>query len=173
MIIKNFRAWALDWSIVSLIALLAQLLYPTVATASSKHTLIENQAISEYFAQNRHELASVREREDTLPIVPEKPATQAKRVMRVEATAYTNLASLTDASPDITASGTRVGFGQIAANFLPFGAKIRIPDLYGNQEFVVTDRMHSRYTNRIDVFLQSYGEARQFGVKRGLVIEIL
>lgn len=112
-------------------------------------------------------------REETLPAVPKKPLQQAKRVMPVEATAYTNLAALTDSSPDITASGTHVEYGQIAANFLPFGTKIRIPDLYGAQEFIVTDRMHPRYTNRIDVFLPTYGEAVQFGYHRSVRIEIL
>lgn len=174
MFIKNFRAWAVDWSIVSLIALLAQLLYPTVAAASPKHTLIENRAISQYLAENKHGFVSrIDVREDALPVVPEKPLPEAKRVIRVEATAYTNLAALTDSSPDITASGSHVGFGQIAANFLPFGTKVRIPSIYGNQEFVVTDRMHQRYTNRIDVFLHTYDEAREFGYKRQLVIEVL
>lgn len=83
-------------------------------------------------------------------------------------TAYTSTPGQTDDSPFIAASGKRVHDGMIAANGLPFGTRIKIPAVYGEKEFVVEDRMNSRYGyGRFDVWLDmSRDEARKFGVKR-------
>lgn len=166
---------ASDWVIVGLLALLAQFLYPATARSFEPETELKtNTAIHEYFKTNRPEFQSLTESQptDSMDQLPSVGYIPVKR-MTVEATAYTNLAALTDASPDITASGTRVGFGQIAANFLPFGTKVRLPDLYGDQIFTVTDRMNARYQHRVDVFLPTYTQAIQFGYKRHLAIEVL
>ena len=79
----------------------------------------------------------------------------------------------------------------IAANFLPLGTQVRFPEMYGNKIFTVRDRMNSRYNYdrlgyyRIDFYKAELGdngdidvkaskqEARQFGIKRGLKMEIL
>ncbi len=90
----------------------------------------------------------------------------------VSATAYSSTVDQCDASPFITASGTHVRDGIIAANFLPFGAKVKIPEMYGDKVFVVEDRMNQRYQSRIDVWMPSRGEALQFGV-RTVKIEVL
>lgn len=95
-----------------------------------------------------------------------------KRQMYVEATAYSSTAAQCDSSPFVTASGTRVHSGTIAANFLPFGARIKIPDYFGDQVFVVEDRMAQRFSNRIDIWRPSYSEAIQFG-KRNVRIVVL
>lgn len=91
-------------------------------------------------------------------------------------TAYNSEADQTDNSPCITANGFNVCEQEkgniIAANFLPFGAKIRIPELFGNKIFIVQDRMHPRYYNRIDVWMADKSDAIQFGVKLAK-IEIL
>jgi 3D (Asp-Asp-Asp) domain-containing protein len=75
-------------------------------------------------------------------------------------------------NPMITASGTYVREGIVAANFLSFGTKIRIPSLFGDRVFTVEDRMSSRYTNTVDVLVSSKQEAMSFGIKRAY-IEIL
>jgi 3D (Asp-Asp-Asp) domain-containing protein len=75
-------------------------------------------------------------------------------------------------NPMITASGTYVRDGIVAANFLSFGTEIKIPSLFGDKVFTVEDRMSSRYTNTVDVLVSSKREALNFGIKRAY-IEIL
>lgn len=83
----------------------------------------------------------------------------------VMATAYNSLASQTDSTPWITASGTRCREGVIAANFLPFGTKVKIEG-FGDQVFVVEDRMNKRYQERIDIWFRDYEDAIKFGVRK-------
>jgi 3D (Asp-Asp-Asp) domain-containing protein len=90
----------------------------------------------------------------------------------VEASGYSSTVDQTDDSPFITAKGTRVRPGIIAANFLPFGTVIRIPEIYGNRTFVVEDRMNTRYQNHIDIWFSERSTALQFGRKK-VVIEIV
>ena len=87
--------------------------------------------------------------------------------IRVLATAYSSTEDQTDASPFITAAGTRVHRGTLAANFLPFGTQVRI----GNTEYTVLDRMNSRYNGKyiVDLWFPTRAEAVSFGVQ---VIEI-
>ncbi|MFC1640468.1 hypothetical protein ACFL2D_00290 [Patescibacteria group bacterium] len=90
----------------------------------------------------------------------------------VNASAYSSTADQCSGDPFITASGTRVHWGTVAANFLPFGAKVRFPDYFGDQVFTIEDRTSTRYSDRADIWFPSRGEALQFGV-RTLRIEIL
>ena len=94
------------------------------------------------------------------------------KTMTVTMTAYSSTPDQTDGNPFITASGSHVHWGTVAANFLPFGTKIRIPDYFGNQVFTVEDRTARKYNQRVDVWFPTRGEAIQFG-KRTLRIEIL
>lgn len=84
-------------------------------------------------------------------------------------TAYNSEAGQTDDSPCITANGFNVckhGVEDtIAANFLPFGTKVKIPDLFGDRVFVVRDRMNKKHPNRVDVWMQERSDAIKFGVK--------
>lgn len=91
--------------------------------------------------------------------------------MTITASAYNSLAAQTDSTPFITASGTTTRHGVIAANFLPIGTRLKLPELYGDQIFIVEDRMNSRYTQRIDIWMESYDDARVFGV-RNVVLEV-
>jgi 3D (Asp-Asp-Asp) domain-containing protein len=88
---------------------------------------------------------------------------------RVVITAYNSEAGQTDNSPCITANNFNVcEYGvedTIAANFLPFGAKVRIPELFGGRVFIVRDRMNRRFTNRVDVWMIERPDAVKFGVK--------
>lgn len=95
------------------------------------------------------------------------------KVVHAVITAYTSTPDQTDDSPFIAASGKRVYDGMIAANWLPFGTKVKIPELYGDKIFTVDDRMNARYGyGRMDIWLDaSKTEARKFGVKR-LVVEV-
>ncbi len=92
--------------------------------------------------------------------------------MKVIITGYSSTTWQTDDTPFITAAGTDVRRGIVAANFLPFGTRIRIPDVYGNRIFVVEDRMHPRNHYHVDIWFENYWEAKSFGVKNAYV-EIL
>ena len=93
--------------------------------------------------------------------------------MDVLITAYSSTVSQTDSTPFITASNKYVEDGIVANNLLPFGTKIRFPELYGDKVFVVEDRMHRRKDdNRFDIWFNSYDDAVQFGVQ-ATYVEIL
>ena len=101
------------------------------------------------------------------------PSPRVVKRIKVVATAYSSTPQQTDDEPFITAAGTRVRDGIIANNLLPFGTKIRIPELYGEKVFVVEDRMHWRKGDyQIDIWFPSYWEAKNFGAKR-IYMEIL
>ena len=95
---------------------------------------------------------------------------------RYAMTAYNSEVGQCDDSPCITANGFNVcehGIEDtVAANFLPFGTEIRIPELFGDKILIVRDRMNARYTDRVDVWLLSHDNAIDFGVKYPM-IEIL
>lgn len=91
-------------------------------------------------------------------------------------TAYNSEPGQTDDSPCITATGFNVcEHGEedtIAANFLKFGTKVRIPELFGDRVFVVRDRMNKRHADRVDVWMKDRGDALKFGIKTAK-IEVL
>jgi 3D (Asp-Asp-Asp) domain-containing protein len=96
-----------------------------------------------------------------------------KTIISVVATAYSSTTWQTDDTPFITAAGTPVREGIVAANFLPFGTEIKMPEIYGDKVFVVEDRMNPRVNYRhIDIWFPSLEQATGFGAKR-IQIEIL
>jgi 3D (Asp-Asp-Asp) domain-containing protein len=132
---------------------------------------------------------------DGFPISQEKPVGKPKTVVKsswrpVEAkvstsskishqgyhsmTAYTSEVAQTDASPCITANGFNVcqhGVEDtVAANFLPFGTKVQIPELFGDRVFIVRDRMNRRYSERVDVWMKDKSDALQFGVRTAKIV---
>ena len=80
-------------------------------------------------------------------------------------TGYSSTPEETDDTPFITASGSHVRPGVVAANWLPIGTKIRIPEYFGNEVFVVEDRMHSRHADKVDVWFAEKTDARKFGLR--------
>ncbi len=110
-----------------------------------------------------------------------KKGTSAKKNVKtftVVATGYSSTPDQTDDSPFITASGTHVRDGIIAANVytkgqrIPFGTLVRIPEIFGDKVFVVEDRMNSRYTNNVDIWFPERNLAKVFGIKK-VTIEIV
>lgn len=89
-------------------------------------------------------------------------------------TAYTSEVAQTDASPCTTANGFNVckhGIEDtVAANFLKFGTKVKIPDLFGDRVFIVRDRMNSRYSERVDVWMKNKPDALRFGVRTARIV---
>jgi 3D (Asp-Asp-Asp) domain-containing protein len=104
---------------------------------------------------------------------PSNPESKIVKSLSVIITAYSSTPWETWGDPFITAAGTQVRNGIIANNLLPFGTKVKIPELYGEEIFTVEDRMHSRKGNyHIDIWFPSYWEALNFGAKK-TYIEVL
>ena len=105
------------------------------------------------------------------PIMPALAET-IHRLIEVDLTAYSSTEDQTDSTPFIAASGKYVYDGMVAANFLPFGTKIKIPELFGDRIFTVDDRMNRRYQNRVDIWFGDRTSAINFGIKKA-IIEII
>ena len=59
-----------------------------------------------------------------------------------------------------TASGVWPQVGHAAADHLPFGSKVTLPD---GRVLTITDRFGGGYDNRLDIFMNSEQECWQFG----------
>ncbi len=106
-------------------------------------------------------------------VVP--PAPKPDKTIAAVFTAYTSTPDQTDSDPFIAASGKHVYMGMVANNCLPMGTKLKLTFAdealqakYGGLEYMVDDRMNSRYgCNRFDIWLDApRKEAMQFGVRR-------
>lgn len=96
-----------------------------------------------------------------------------KKRIRLTVTAYSSTVDQTDGDPFTTASGAKVHDGIIAHNGLPFGTRVRFPDVFGDKVFVVQDRLHPRKGYYIaDMWMPSRQEAQQWGAPI-LTMEIL
>lgn len=101
--------------------------------------------------------------------------TRARSII-ARATAYNSLASQTDSTPHITATGTRTRPGVIALSrdllkVFPYGSRVRIQDLTGkynfrNRIFIVEDTMNKRKRNSVDIWMYRYRDAIQFGARK-------
>ncbi|MFH1286202.1 MAG: hypothetical protein ABII02_00425 [Candidatus Magasanikbacteria bacterium] len=110
---------------------------------------------------------------NTFPLSGEKEPAYTKWV---RATAYSSDPWQTDSTPCLPAMNFDMcehyeNYGledTIAANFLPLGTKVRLPELYGDKVFTVRDRMNVRYngTNRIDVWIGSETPENQEIIKK-------
>ena len=108
--------------------------------------------------------------EYTDPVIYHRPVysdEEPQRVMMVTTTAYSSSVDETDSTPFITANGSYVYWGVVASNNLSFKTRVRFPDQFGNQVFVVEDRMNARYNNVdiVDIWHPSKAEAKQYGAK--------
>jgi 3D (Asp-Asp-Asp) domain-containing protein len=81
-------------------------------------------------------------------------------------TAYSSTPDQTDSTPFTTANGMTVNENLVAANWLKFGTRVRIPALFGDKVFVVADRMNTRFNDRLDVWMPSRQEAMNIGLRR-------
>ena len=65
-----------------------------------------------------------------------------------------------------TASGAKAKEGYTcAANFVPLGSAIS----YNGHKYIVQDRMHPKYNRHVDIFMESYKKAIEFGRKEAKV----
>jgi 3D (Asp-Asp-Asp) domain-containing protein len=100
------------------------------------------------------------------------PVIEITETYKTTVTAYSSSVDETDDTPFTTASGERVRDGIVAANFLPFGTKIRIPEIFGDKIFVVKDRMASRHAEKVDIWFETKELAKAFG-RKNLIVEVL
>ena len=94
----------------------------------------------------------------------------APKMINVVVTAYSSTPDQTDSTPFITASNTRTRDGVIAANFLAFGTKVKIPGIFGDKVFTVEDRMAKKHDGKIDIWFPERVLAKRFGVQEADVI---
>ena len=94
----------------------------------------------------------------------------------VTATAYNSLPAQTDHKPNVGAWGDEIqpGMPVIAVSVdlielgLDRGTRVRVEGF--DEEFVVLDRMHRRWSNKIDIYMGNDVEAAQdFGERRLLI----
>jgi 3D (Asp-Asp-Asp) domain-containing protein len=96
----------------------------------------------------------------------QRAALADQNLKKVIVTAYSSTSDQTDSTPFISANGKFVYDGMVACNFLPFGAKVRFPEIYGDKIFVVEDRMAWYNSHKIDIWMPDRQTALQFGVKK-------
>ena len=93
---------------------------------------------------------------------------KVSQTYKIPITAYSSTVDQCDSTPCITANGFNLCEHNqedvIATNFLPFGAKVRIPELFGDRVFTVQDRMNARYYYRADVWMRTRESAKKFGL---------
>jgi hypothetical protein len=99
-----------------------------------------------------------------LPVIEAVPKPQAIYAFRSTVTVYHSVPWETDGDPWTTASGSRARDGVVAANCLPFGTKLRLPDLFGDKVFTVEDRLAPRKGCYIvDVWMEYSPSNKSFG----------
>ena len=167
------------------IVLLYQFAYSSVASAGVFDWLASNNEDQDPFVVEAMKENRLSYSEDiwqhmktVLEIEKEKIDLKVLSTHTVRATGYSSTPDQTDDTPFITASGTYVRDGIVAANFsingrrVPFGTLVRIPEIYGEKIFIVEDRMNSRYTNNLDIWFSERSLAKEFGSKR-VIIEVV
>lgn len=114
-------------------------------------------------------------------VYAKKPPVESKRYKVIWSdyrtfTGYNSDPWQTDDTPCIAANGFDVckhGIEDtVAANFLKFGTKIRIPEMFGDRVFTVRDRMNRRYPNSVDIWMIYKEDARKLG-RRTLKMEVV
>lgn len=93
-----------------------------------------------------------------------------QKTIRTVLTAYSSTPDQTDDTPFITASNTKVRDGVVASNFLAFGTKVQIPEIFGDKVFTVEDRMARKHGDKIDIWFPERHLAKKFGVREAEII---
>ena len=117
-----------------------------------------------------------------------KPATpvqetkiEIKKTIWVTATAYSSTPWQTDNTPCITATGYDVcnkteniiAVSRDLVRSLGYHRQVRLPALYGCDIFLIEDTMNTRFVNRIDIHHGSIKDAREFGLKRNVELQVI
>lgn len=163
--LKPVRAHAKNGSLIAFVAvILASVLVPRFANADME---LERVGLdSEVVAMIIGSMQNQTKAHGRLPVSDDAPP---RRHYTIPVTAYTSEVGQTDDTPCITASGLDVCDRDmenvVAANFLPLGTRLKIPELYGDRVFYVEDRMNARYHYKMDLWMKDLADAKAFGVK--------
>ena len=183
---KFIQGFGKFWLILAVFAVSVNILLPNYFVQAAYAQTDEVMLVSVndgYPASIMPEIAVKKASLATLPSASNKQAKVRRsnwvytgpKTLQVTSTAYTSEVGQCDATPFITASGYDLSNSEetvVAANFLPLGAKIKIPDMFGDRVFTVEDRMNARYNLRVDVWMKSKADALQYG-RRTVTIEVL
>lgn len=163
------RRHAIDLSVVSFVIVVgAYIFFPTIANADPIQEVesLDDATVELVIEAMQNETKS----HGTLPVAENAPA---RRHFTIPITAYTSDVAQTDSTPCITASGLDVCERNVenvvAANFLPIGTRVRIPELFGDRVFYVEDRMNARYYYKMDIWMKEIQQAKQFGIQYATV----
>ncbi|MFH1426506.1 MAG: hypothetical protein ABIG66_03700 [Candidatus Kerfeldbacteria bacterium] len=139
--------------------------FPTMSqTSNIMEVLQANDKAHEHVISGDAAAVSAEVSEPRLPEIELMPQPAAVRTYQSQVTVYNSVPWQTDGDPFTTASGSRVRDGIVAANCLPFGTKLRMPELYGNKIFTVEDRLHPRKSCYIIDIWQEYSpNSKSFG----------
>lgn len=141
----------------------------TQAMEPNEETILKNQEQTTISAATE----TVPQAQLRLPVNADKPQPVAKKSLYLTVTAYSSTVDQCGSTPFVTASGTKVRDGVIAANFLPIGTRVRLPDQFGNKVFVVEDRMAARFSSRADIWMPTREDAKQWGIRHHIRMEVL
>lgn len=159
------RKYAFDVSIVAFVVMISTyVFFPAMANAdmATDQKPIDHKTVALMINAMENETKSFGD-------LPVSEDAKARKTYTIPITAYTSEVGQTDDSPCITASGMNVCERDrediVAANFLPMGTRVRIPELYGDRIFTVQDRMNKRYDKHMDIWLKDLKQAKKFGLK--------
>ncbi|MFA5945791.1 MAG: hypothetical protein WC802_02690 [Patescibacteria group bacterium] len=111
------------------------------------------------------EISAMQNQTKDFGVLPTAKDRKGVSVRYMQVSAYTSRVQECDSTPFITASNTHVRDGVVATNQLPFGTRIKMPELYGDKVFIVEDRMNTRYKNNVDIWMDDLSVAKHFGRK--------
>ena len=161
----TMKKHAFDASVLALVMVVGgYVLFPSMANADilNQQNGLDHKTVSMVIASMQNETKSF----GTLPVAVKAAV---RKTYTIPITAYTSEVGQTDNTPCITASGLdlckRNQEDIVAANFLPIGTRVRIPEFYGDRIFTVQDRMNARYDHHMDIWMKSLPAAKQFGLK--------
>jgi 3D (Asp-Asp-Asp) domain-containing protein len=113
---------------------------------------------------------------ETQPIVEKNGwlnPSKVKKFMILTVTGYSSSYDETDNDPWTTAYNTPARDGVVASNILPFGTKIKIPEIFGDKVFIIEDKMNSRHNTNLDIWFPTKEGALNFGIHYDVLVEIL
>ena len=167
--LKPVRRHAANLSLMTFVGVAGiYILFPTIANADMELEALglDQETIALIVGAMQNETVSY----GSLPVAEDA---DPRNTFTIPLTAYTSDPAQTDDTPCITASGLDVcerGVENVvAANFLPIGTRVRIPELYGDRVFYVEDRMNERYYYKMDIWMLELDDAKTFGVQYATV----
>ncbi|MFA6215294.1 MAG: hypothetical protein WC768_01870 [Patescibacteria group bacterium] len=150
--------------VITLFVLISEFVFPHYSLAAT----VASQPASNMLVQGQN-LVIKAENSDNQKVYLAKPIKEVKvlAVYKLTVTAYSSTVDQCDSDPCSTANGFNLCKHNqedvIAANFLPFGTKVRLPEYFGDRIFTVQDRMNARYPDHADVWFKTRAAAIKFG----------